>query len=143
MRPDLQVLVSQPLGSNPSPDVCDNMPPNIGGVPATNPPNFSITQPISDHLNDLGCRFVNGVGQPLGRTSTGDACTARTDGTFHFVCESATSPGCTQGATTVQFCGHIARQFAFPTGDTVVTVMLRDLAGNLSMPAQMIIRVQQ
>jgi len=141
-RPDLQVVVSRPLGTNPTAAVCDNMPPMVGGVPAVNPPDFSVTQQISDALNDLGCRFLDGAGQPLGRIASGDACTVSTDGTFHFVCNQATSPGCTK-QSTIQFCASIARPYGFPVGDTIVTVMLRDKADNLSMPAQMIIRVQQ
>lgn len=140
-RPDLQVEVSQPLG-NGSTAVCDDTPSNPGGVPAVNPPNFSFTQPISDAINDLGCRFVDGTGQPVGRTSSGDACTITAQGTFQFVCTLASSPGCTVATSTIQFCGPINQPLAFPTGDTLITVMLRDVAGNLSMPGQMIIRVQ-
>ncbi|HUI26279.1 MAG TPA: hypothetical protein VL403_09380 [Candidatus Kryptonia bacterium] len=143
VRPDLQVIVSRPLGSNPTTAVCDNVAPMVGGVPAVNPPDFSFTQPISDAINDLGCRFVDGAGQPLGRTASSDACTVSSDGIFRFVCNTANSPGCTKGMTTIQFCGAIAPPFGFPTGDTLVTVLLRDRAGNLSLPGQMIIRVQQ
>jgi len=142
-RPDLQVIASRPLGANPTTAVCDTMPPSVGGVPAVNPPNFSITQPISDAMNDLGCRFVDGTGLPQGRGSSADACTAATDGTFRFVCNTASSPGCTSGMTTIQFCGAVNTPFAFPQGDTLITVLLRDRAGNLSLPGQMIIRVQQ
>jgi hypothetical protein len=32
--------------------------------------------------------------------------------------------------------------FSFPSGDTLVTVRVRDLAGNLGAPAQIIVRSQ-
>jgi hypothetical protein len=131
-RPDLQLLVSQPLGDG-SAAVCDNMPPDAGGIPAVNPTDYAFTQPISDAINDLGCRFVDGLGRPLGRSTSQDACTLALDGSgeFRFV-----SPG-----STTQFCGAIAPPFAFPLGDTLVTVRLRDQGKNLSLPAQIVIRV--
>jgi len=130
VRPDLQVLVSRPLGDG-STDVCDNTAPLIGGVPAVNPPDYSLTQPISDAINDLGCRFLNGSGLPLGRSSAGEACTVQPDGQFRFV----------GSGTTMQFCNMIGRPFAFPAGDTLVTLQLRDEGGNLSLIGKMIVRV--
>ncbi len=138
-RPDLQVEVSRPLGDG-STDVCDNSLPMIGGIPATDPPSFAFTQPISDALNDLGCRFLDGTGIP-GSRGPADACTSFADGTFHFVCNNAANPGCSDGATTLQFCGLIALPFEFPVGDTTVTAQLRDISRNTGPPAQMVLRV--
>ncbi len=129
VRPDLQVIVSRPLG-NGSRAVCDNMSPELGGVPGTEPPDFAFTQPISDAMNDLGCRFLNGGGQPIGR-STDEACTVIRTGDFRFVASNS----------TLQFCGAVERPFSFPVGDTVITVKLRDSGGNLSLQGQMIVRV--
>ncbi|MBI4517017.1 MAG: hypothetical protein HY699_14510 [Deltaproteobacteria bacterium] len=129
VRPDLQVLVSRALG-NGSTAVCDNRLPDIGGVPAVTPPDFSPTQAVADALSDLGCRFVDGSGTSSGR-DRGEACTLLPDGDFKFV----------NANSTAQFCAPVAHAFAFPPGDTLVTVQLRDMGGNFSLPAQMIVRV--
>jgi hypothetical protein len=135
VRPDLQIEVNRQLGDG-SLTVCDNTTP-IGGIPMIDPPSFAVTQAISDALNDLGCRFVDGKGNP-GARSSADACTVFPDGTFGFVCQAA-SATCPKGPSTVQFCGQIARAFNFQPGDTLVTVQLRDSAGNTGPPAQIII----
>jgi hypothetical protein len=138
LRPDLQIEVSRPLGDG-STAVCDSIPPMIGGIPAINPPNFAITQVISDALNDFACRFLDGSGRPSAR-GPNDACTVFPDASFAFVCAKATNPGCTNGASIAQYCGLIARPFAFMTGDTLVTVQVLDTVGNSGPPAQLIIR---
>ena len=43
--------------------------------------------------------------------------------------------------STIQFCGFIDRPFEFHPSDTLVRVRIRDIAGNLSDEAQIIIRV--
>jgi len=128
VRPDLQVIVSRALGDG-SPAVCDDMPPMIGGVPASL--SFDVTQPISDAISDLGCRFLDGSGQPRGRDSTDNACTKFSDGTFGFV----------NSATRTQFCSQVGEAFEFPVGDTVVTVRVRDLTGQPGPPASFVVRV--
>ena len=72
--PDMQVLMSRPLGDG-SPAVCDAAPPEIGGVPATVPLEFAVTQAAADAMNDLGCRVDDGQRGPLGRRDA-DACTS-------------------------------------------------------------------
>jgi hypothetical protein len=134
-RPDVQIQVTRPLG-NGSQLVCDDghFQLELGGVPAINPPSFADDQSISDRLNDFGCRFVNGAGQPLGRACSDDAaCIRFQDGRFG--CVSAANP------PPRQFCGQISQNLAFPTGDTLVTARVRDMAGNLGPPAQIIVRV--
>jgi hypothetical protein len=127
-RPDFEIIVSRPLG-NGSTDVCDNMLPFFGGVPAST--SFDETQPISNAINDLSCRFVNGSGDPKGRTEA-EACTMFEDGNFGFV----------KPDTKVQFCALVAEPFSFPVGDTVVTVRVRDSSGQPGPPASFVVRVQ-
>jgi hypothetical protein len=124
--PNLQLLVSHPLG-NGSSDVCDDGPdPPIGGVPATNPPMFGGSQAAANAINDLGCRFN-------ARTSSGDACTKNNQQDASFVVPS----------TRVQFCPAvgIGSEIAFPIGDTKFTARVTDVIGQPGPPASIIIRV--
>lgn len=127
-RPDLQIEVNRALGDGSS-EVCDNTLPMVGGIPAFDPPTFDASQAVSDALNDLGCRFVNGTGAP-GSRGPNDACTTFSDGSFHFV----------NSTSTTQYCAQIGRLFAFVSGDTLVTVRVRDIGGNLGPPAQILVR---
>jgi hypothetical protein len=129
-RPDLQIIVSRPLG-NGSSTVCDNMLPVIGGVPAS--ASFAETQAISNAINDFACRFVDGNGLMMGRSKSEEACTRFPDGSFHFV--DTNSP------SRVQFCGAIAPPFSFPIGDTVVTVRLRDQSDQVGPSKSFVIRI--
>jgi len=126
--PDLQIVVSRQLG-NGSTAVCDDTPPNLGGVPAIDPPMFTGSQAIADALNDLGCRFKDGSGVAGGRTAD-EACTIFPDGRFRFV-----------GQSTIQFCGLIDEPLVFPSGDTTVTAQIRDTAGRLSAPMSIVVRI--
>ncbi len=130
--PDLQVQVTRPLG-NGSAEVCDDTPPVLGGVPAVNPPSFADDPDITDAANDLGCRFVDGQGATVGRRCAGGSpCLLMPDGGF----------GCASDDSTVQFCGLVSQNLAFPEGDTLVSVRLLDVLGNPGPPAQMIIRIE-
>jgi hypothetical protein len=135
--PYLLIEASRPLGENPTATVCDDSPGMFGGVPAIDPPDFSETQRIADAINDFACRFKDGVGMRNGRAGN-DACTLFEDDfpPYHFV-----SPGAPQSPSTIQFCGQITEPIAFPLGDTLVTARIRDTAGHVSAPAQLIIRV--
>ena len=123
--PDLQIQVTRPLGDGSS-LVCDDAPPMLGGVPAINPPSFDDTPANADRLNDLGCRFIDGGGEKIGRTC-GDstACVLGEDGIF----------GCVTPDATVQYCGFIGQPLTFPPGDTLVTVRVRDAQGISARPA--------
>lgn len=127
--PDLQIEVSRPLG-NGSTEVCDDSAPTFGGVPAIEPPDFSPTQAVADTINDLACRFKDGFGTPRGRPF-GEACIMFADGQFRFQ----------DPRTTVQYCAQINEPIAFPPDDTRVTARIRDEAGRLSAPAQIVIRI--
>jgi hypothetical protein len=129
--PDLQMLVSRPLG-NGSTAVCDKTRPNLGGVPATNPPVFSNAPAVVDAINDLGCRVDDGAGNPAGRNAA-DACTIPNGpaGEYAFV----------NGASTVQFCLPIVLSWALPAGDTVVAARVRDVDGEVSLPQEIVVRV--
>jgi hypothetical protein len=129
VQPDMQIQASRPLG-NGSSAVCDDMAPTAGGVPAVGPVSFDETQPISDALNDFGCRFNDGTGSPLGR-GPDSACVQFPDGEFRFVDPSA----------TIEFCGFISVPLRFPDGDTIVTARVRDVSGMFGPPRQIIIRV--
>jgi predicted outer membrane repeat protein len=128
---DLQIEASNPLG-NGSPAVCDNSGPNAGGVPAIFPVSFDPTQTNINTVNDLACRFLDGTGAPVGRLLS-DACVLFPDS---FPPYSYANP-----ASTMEFCGLVTSVDPFPGGDTLVTVRLRDVNGNVGVPAQIIIHV--
>jgi hypothetical protein len=126
--PDLHVIVSRPLG-NGSSEICDRMPPLIGGVPATTPFGFSGNAAVVDAINDLGCRTDNGAGSPVARPVSA-ACTQDSTGEYKFVAATTTS----------QFCVPIAVPWGFPSGDTIVAARLRDTSGNLGAAREIVVR---
>jgi hypothetical protein len=128
-RPDLQIQVTQALG-NGSATVCDALPPDAGGVPAIAPPSFADSQLITDRLNDLGCRFVDGSGNPKGRKCS-EGCVRFETGDL----------GCVNAGTSIQFCALVSRTIAFPPGETLVTVRVLDVDGNPGPPAQIVVRL--
>jgi hypothetical protein len=127
--PDLQVLVSRPLG-NGSPAVCDKTVPNAGGVPATPGLEYVATPAVAAAINDFGCRFDNGAGAPVG-VSAADACTSFPSGDFGFV----------ERSSELQFCMVVSQAWSFPNGQTILKVRARDSAGNLGWPREMVIQV--
>lgn len=129
VRPDLQIQVTRALGDG-STEVCDNMIGNFGGVPGIDPPSYEETQAISDALNDLGCRFNDGTGQPKGR-GPDSACVLYPDGEFRFVDPSA----------TLEFCGSVSFPLRFQDGDTIVTARVRDMSGMIGPERQIVLRV--
>ncbi|MFI5398371.1 MAG: hypothetical protein ACHQ9S_22775 [Candidatus Binatia bacterium] len=127
--PDLQLLVSRPLGDG-NPLVCDIAPPTIGGVPATNPLVYSTAPEVVAAMNDLGCRADDGTGNPIGRGPS-DACTSQISGDFSFV----------NPESSIQFCLPIARKWAFPAGQTVLVVRARDASGNIGIEKEIVIDI--
>lgn len=126
-RPDVQLQSRNKLG-NGSTLVCDRGPaPDapVGGVPAINPPSYDMTQAISDALNDFGCRFDVHI-------TTADACTKDDLGNFAFA----------NSMTATQFCSvpAVGVELLFPSGDTELTVQLRDQGGNIGNQAKLIVR---
>jgi hypothetical protein len=129
-RPDLQIQNNRDMGSNPTALVCDTGPASHGGggIPGINPPSFSEqNQMISDALNDFACRFQ--------AFSAAAPCT-KTDATQD---PKLLSPGAPP--STVQFCDLVASVAAFPPGDSILTVKVRDVNGNLGPAKQIVIRV--
>jgi hypothetical protein len=124
-RPDLQIQANRPLGPTPTTRVCDKgpAPAPVGGVPGINPASFALTQLVSDAFNDFSCRFIANTNPELACTGAG--------GAFFFV----------NGTTTTQFCGLMGSEMAFPRGDTIVTVRVRDNIGQPGLPKSIVIRV--
>lgn len=125
--PNLQIVVSEALG-NGSSSVCDKGPaPNLGGVPAVDPPRFGGDQASANAINDLACRFD-------ARGNSSDACTRNglQDASF-----ASTS-------TKVQFCPSVAigAEIGFPPGDTRITARVTDAVGQPGLPASIIIRLE-
>ncbi|MBX3026545.1 hypothetical protein KF840_16695 [bacterium] len=128
--PDLQVQATRPLG-NGSAAVCDGAAPTFGGVPGIDPPRLDDPQAIADPLNDLGCRFIDGLGKPGARTCD-LGCIRFESGDY----------GCRfNEAGERQFCAPVSAPLTFPSGDTLVTARVRDRAGNLGAPARLIVRI--
>jgi hypothetical protein len=111
-RGDLEIISNRDLGDG-SPAVCDRQRPNIGGIPAINPPSFEPTQKISNAINDFACRFETFVESDF-------SCTMNEQGSYAFANKE----------TKVQFCLIIARAYGFPVGTTELSVRLRDTDGN-------------
>jgi hypothetical protein len=126
LLPDFQLVSKNELGDG-STKVCDDgtIPP-AGGVPAVDPPQFGGSQFIANAINDLGCRFN-------ARPSSGDACTKDVFGVAKYV----------NPVSTMQFCPQvgIGAEIAFPVGDTLLSLRLRDVQGRPGPTAQIIIRV--
>lgn len=128
--PDLEVIVSRPLGDG-STAVCDKSLPHQGGVPAVVPFDFSTAQSVVDAINDFGCRVTDGVGAPRGISHSYDACTFFPDGDFHYV-----NPD-----SRMQFCAYIANPWSFRQGATVVKARVRDTTGVFGMPREIVVQV--
>ncbi len=126
--PDFQAIVSRPLG-NGNPAICDQnaMPP--GGIAATRPFAFFDDRASIDRINDLGCRFDNGQGDPVGRRDALNSCVRAS---FSFV----------DPTTDIQFCADFAVAERFPVGDTVLSARMRDLSGVLGAPREIVVRVE-
>jgi hypothetical protein len=132
--PDLQLLISKALG-NGAAAICDTTIPNIGGVPGVPSLAFDPIPSVINAVNDLGCRTDDGLGNPLGRRSSGDACTrSDTGNNFGYAFVDATS--------AIQFCIPIAEAWSFGEDDTVIAGRVRDSGGNLGVTRQIVVRVE-
>ena len=130
-RPDLQIEANRDLG-NGSPAVCDVAGPMAmqtpGGVPAVPTPSFDpLSQTIANTLNDLSCRFDAHFSD--------DACTIPDPATeqLRFVMDDSTTQFCTAAV--------VGGEWAFPHGDTLLTVQWRDTDGKVGAPRQLVVRV--
>jgi hypothetical protein len=139
--PSFQIQANRPLGDG-SLQVCDADGPFPGGIPAIDPPSFEPTEMIVDALNDLGCRFPDGLPNPspAGRgCSPQEACLRFDDGTFG--CETE------EDGAEVQYCSQIISMIEeFPDGDTLLTARVLEtrVTGRQPMPGpieQIIVRV--
>lgn len=139
--PSFQIQANRPLGDG-SLIVCDSDGPFPGGVPAVDPPSFEPTQMIVNALNDLGCRFPDGLPNPspAGRgCSPQEACLRFEDGTF----------GCQTDAlgAEVQYCSQVISVIEeFPEGDTLLSARVLEtrVSGRQAMPGpieQIIVRI--
>ncbi len=123
--PDFRLVASRPLG-NGSTIVCDDGSAGLlGGVPAVVPIEFGA--PAAAALNDMGCRFTP-------RGNDGDACTRDFTAVSSFV----------ESTSQIQFCSSpgVGTEIAFPPGDTVLTVRIANIAGQLGEAVSIVIRVQ-
>jgi hypothetical protein len=126
-RPDLFVEASMPMGNGDSVVVDCTSSPNLDGIAAVDPPDFGPGDSITNALKDFSCRFAgNSVNTPCLLASNGLA--------------TLGNPG---AGPLVQFCDDVAGGQALQTGDTLLTVRLRDssAAHNLGPPEQIIVRV--
>jgi hypothetical protein len=130
--PDLQMLVSRPLGDG-NPEVCDILPPKTGGVAATPALDFSDLDPLLDRMNDMGCRFDDGQGSHVGRTDSRDTCTRSND---NVAGHDFVDPN-----SSIQYCAILARPWAFPFGDTIVAARVADGDGEVGERREIVIRV--
>jgi len=126
--PDLQLIVSRPLGDG-SLDVCDTISPDIGGVPATQPFAFAATQEVADAVNDAGCRVDDGMGRTRAHRS------------FCTKSDETRVPASVSPLPQRQFCLPIAKAWEFPAGETVVAVRARDVTGEVGPVKEMVVRV--
>jgi len=121
-RPDLQIENSRDMGAG-SAAVCD-IGPGSGGVPGIDPPNFGPGQFYTNALADFACRFSFHL--------AGSPCTLNKNGL-----DSILGPI----PATAQFCDQVSTTAAFPDGDSVLTVQVADIRGNLGPTVQVVVRV--
>jgi hypothetical protein len=122
--PDLQILVSRALGDGGA-AVCEKDGHN-GGIPAVPSLDFSADPATVAAINDLGCRAFERSGRPS---------------VFPFTRTPGGSFATVSSLSTTQFGIPIAKAWAFPVGDTVVSVRVRDQAGNVGPVREMVVRV--
>lgn len=127
LLPDLQLIVSNPLGNGDA-AVCENAGTD-GGVPAN--PELDFDAPdAAAAINDLGCRAFDRQAQPGNGAFTKPA---GAPDVWHLV----------DSRSQLQFGVPIAKAWAFPLGDTIVAVRVRDFTGALSPVEEIVVRVTE
>jgi hypothetical protein len=127
--PDLQVLVSRPLGDGGA-GVCEGDG-TRGGVPATPELAFSSDPAVIAAMNDLGCRAYErrGSARPSTRAPLSDY------DPFEFVRNDSPIQ------SEIQFGIPIARAWSFPVGDTIVAARVIDVRGTPGTVEEIVVRV--
>jgi hypothetical protein len=130
-RPSVQLLLQNGTG-NESPEVCDIAPPNAGGVPGFDPPDFNLgvdppntalKNAVTDAIKDMACRFDS--------VTSSIPCTRNRFGDFAFLA----------AGTVRQFCYAVPSVASFENGDTIVAAQFRGTNGNLGPREEIVIRV--
>lgn len=125
LLPHLQILVSNPLGDG-GIEVCEDDGVR-GGVPG-NPTLDFDAEGATDAINDLGCRAFN---RTASLSNTAFTRPAGAEDVFRLI----------NPASQVQFGVPIAKAWAFPSGETIVAVRVRDVGGELSPVEEIVVRV--
>jgi hypothetical protein len=126
-RPDLQIQNTLDMGDG-SLTVCDKGPPSQGGggVPGIAEPSFDPDDEfITDALVDFACRFT--------AFTAAAPCTIMGEGQ---------DPTLIDPNATAQFCNILSPTTAFPPGESLVTVAVRDMSKQLGPTVQIIVRVE-
>ena len=101
-----------------------------GGVPAVDPPTFELNQTLVDSITDFVCRWsVQGMDSP---------CTLGPSGDYQYLNSQFPDPG---SGGVQQFCRTVESADTFPTGDTILSVRVRDVSGAVSAVKQIVVRV--
>lgn len=125
--PPFQSIVSRPLGNGDA-AVCDRDKVPPGGIAAAVPFAFRTDDAAVDRINDLGCRYNNGQGDPVGRRDPLNSCVRAS---FAFV----------DPTTAIQFCADLIDSERFPFGDTILAARMSDLDGTFGAPREIVVRV--
>ena len=138
--PDLWIESNRSLG-NGSTAICDTGPrPNIGGIPAVEPADFSVdgSPAVRGALIDFACRFQVHIPSEDGSRTQPGPCTVNELGNFRFASRPVT-------ALMIQFCFEpvVGTEAAFPGGRTVLTARVRDEQGGVGDPVQIVIDVDE
>jgi hypothetical protein len=127
LPPDLQLLVSNPLGDG-GEEVCEEDG-RRGGVPGN--PALDFAAPgATAAINDLGCRAFNRMPFAANQSFTRPA-------------GARDVWGLVDRSSELQFGVPIAKAWAFPVGDTIVAARVRDVSGVLSAVEEIVIRVAE
>jgi hypothetical protein len=119
-RPDLQIESTKPMGIFTT--LCDPS----GGIQGISSPDFGPSVDITNALWNFSCRFQ--------AFAPSEACLLDAYGNPNALANPGASPA-------VQFCDVVTVTKAFPPGDSILTVQLRDTSQKIGPTAQVVIRV--